>query len=106
MFLTFSHLVVPGSGPQCKLPIAVFQHHINVDLTVSTVRKTPVCVEHVCGLGLILLDSVTQALKKKSHRYTTELCKSRNDDVFASNGGPTLLMPGFRMPYEVILRRV
>lgn len=106
MFLTFSHLVIPGSGPQCKLLIAVFQHHINVDLTVSTVRKTPVCVEHVCGLGLTQLDSITQAFKKKAHRYTTELRESRNDNVFASNGGSTLLMPSFRMPYEVILRRV
>lgn len=95
--------MVPGTGPQCKLRIAVFQHHIDIDLTISTVRKTPIGVEHICSLGLIPLDSVTQVLREKSHRYTTELCESRNDDIFASNGGPTLLMPGVGVPYEVIL---
>jgi hypothetical protein len=50
--------MLPGNVPLGKLRIAVFQDHIDANLIVSTVRReaTPVGMEHVCGLGLILLD--------------------------------------------------
>jgi hypothetical protein len=54
--------MLPGNIPLGKLRIAVFQDHIDANLIVSTVRReaTPVGMEHVCGLGLMLLDFFLQ----------------------------------------------
>lgn len=110
MLLTHSHFMLPGSVPLGKLRIAVLQDHIDIDLTVSTVRpeaSTPVRVEHVCRLSLIPLDLNKQVhVKERSHRYATELCESRNDDVFASRRRPSLLMPCIGVPYKVILKQL
>jgi len=54
--------MLPGSAPPSKLRVAVFQDHIDVDLTVSTICSESILVrvEHICGLSLIPLHFISE----------------------------------------------